>query len=90
MPTAYVTALALSALFGLVVVTIGSLTTGSRRDLTIVAITAVAPAVLVILRWGLTLTRRSHEPAEFAGEGLVDRPGAGGTQEGVEITGAGP
>jgi hypothetical protein len=90
MPTAYVTALALSAVFGLVVVTIGSLTTGSRKDLTIVAITAVGPAVLVILRWGLTLMRRSENPAEFMGEGLADRPGPGGAQEGVEVTGAGP
>ncbi len=52
MPGNYVAMLALSAVLGLVVITVGSITTGSRLVLAVVGAVAGAPAAFVIITGG--------------------------------------
>jgi hypothetical protein len=58
MPGSYVAMLALSAVLGLVVITVGSITTGSRLVLAVVGAVACAPAAFVIITWGIRAPRR--------------------------------
>ncbi len=58
MPGNYVAMLALSAVLGLVVITVGSITTGSRLVLAVVGAVACAPAAFVIITWGIRSPRR--------------------------------
>jgi hypothetical protein len=53
MPASYVAMLALSAVLGLIVITVASITTGSRTVLAVVGAVACTPAAFVIVTWGL-------------------------------------
>jgi len=53
MPANYVAMLALSAVLGLIVITVASITTGSRTVLAVVGAVACIPALFVAVTWGL-------------------------------------
>jgi hypothetical protein len=62
MPPKFVAGLSLAAVLGLVVLTVGAITTANRETLTVVVAIACAPSALVIGIWAIRTQR--HEPSE--------------------------